>query len=130
MRSVMAGVLAAALIVGGAAAARAHQGTPAEEVGYAMLATGANLVYVPAKLAVAGTGLVVGTVTGLVTGGDVRAAYAVWVPTAGGTFILRPEHMDGTRPIEFFGSDYADAPSVVSETGSAGRVSHRGYVVR
>src|SRR5579875_355352 len=121
MRNVMAGVLAGTLIVGGAAVARAHQGTAGEEVGYAMLATGANILYVPAKLAVAGTGLV---------GGAVRAAYAVWVPTAGGTFILRPAHMDGTRPIEFFGSDYADAPSVVSETGSAGRMSHRGYIVR
>ncbi|HLK10198.1 MAG TPA: hypothetical protein VKW76_02340 [Candidatus Binatia bacterium] len=130
MRSVMAGVLVGALVFGGAAAARAHQGTPGQEVGYSLLATGANVLYVPAKLVVAGTGLVVGSVAGLLTGGDVRAAYAVWVPTAGGDFVLRPEHMAGTRNIEFFGSDYADTPSTASEEGSAGRTYRAGYMVR
>src|SRR5438876_296179 len=77
----------------------------------AAVAAAANLLYLPAKTLVAIGGLGVGALTGLLTGGDIRAAYAVWVPAAGGTFLLTPAHFEGTRPIEFFGSDYADRPS-------------------
>src|SRR5205823_14429438 len=80
----------------------------AGEAGLAVGAAAANLLYLPAKTLVAIGGLGVGALTGLLTGGDIRAAYAVWVPAAGGTFMLTPAHFEGTRPIEFFGSDYAD----------------------
>jgi hypothetical protein len=83
----------------------------AGEAGLALGAAAANLIYLPAKTLVAVGGLGLGAFTGLLTGGDVRAAYALWVPSAGGTFVLTPAHFDGTRPIEFFGSDYADRPS-------------------
>ena len=88
---------------------RAH--CPAAEAGLALGATALDLVYVPVKSVVAVGGMVLGSVTGLLTGGDTRAAYALWVPTGGGTFILTPSHLDGTRPVEFFGTDYADEPS-------------------
>ena len=81
------------------------------EAGLALGAAAANLIYLPVKTVVAVGGLGLGALTGLLTGGDVRAAYALWVPTTGGTFLLTPAHFDGTRPIEFFGSDYADRPS-------------------
>jgi len=83
----------------------------AGEAGLAVGAAAANLVYLPVKSIVAMGGLGVGALTGLLTGGDKRAAYAVWVPTTGGTFLLTPANFDGTRPIEFFGSDYPDRPS-------------------
>jgi hypothetical protein len=70
------------------------------------------LLYTPAKVIVAVGGLTLGGLTGLLTGGDTRSAYAVWVPVATGTYFLTPSHLDGSEPIEFFGtSDYADTPS-------------------
>ena len=85
--------------------------TQAGEAGLALGAAAANLIYLPAKTVVAVGGLGLGALTGLFTGGDVRAAYALWVPATGGTFLLTPAHFDGTRSIEFFGSDYPDRPS-------------------
>ena len=35
---------------------------------------------------------------------------AIWVPALGGTFFLTNAHMDGSKPIEFFGSNYPDEP--------------------
>jgi hypothetical protein len=84
---------------------------PGTEFGLAVGAASANLLYLPGKMVVALGGLVLGGLTGALTGGDVRAAYGVWVPAASGTYLLTPAHLEGTVPIEFFGSDYADQSS-------------------
>ena len=91
-------------------AASARALTQAEEAGLAVLATGANIFYVPAKLALAPPLIPVGGVAGALSGGDARTAYAIWVPAMGGTFFLTNAHLDGSKPIEFFGSDYEDTP--------------------
>jgi len=109
MRIVVSALLLAGLAFG--RPAFADMRSPACEAGLALGAAVSNVVYMPAKAAVAAVGLAAGTFAGLLTGGDTRAAYALWVPTAGGTWGLTPDHLDGTRPIEFFGSDYADRPS-------------------
>jgi hypothetical protein len=106
---IVAMAVTGALVLGQAAPGRAVSG--AEEAGLALGSAGINLFYVPVKGALAVAGLAVGAVTGLLAGGDVRAAYALWVPTAGGTFLVTPAHLDGTRRFEFFGSDYADRPT-------------------
>jgi len=99
--------------------------TQAGGAGLALGAAAANLIYLPVKTVVAVGGLGLGALTGLLTGGDVRAAYALWVPTTGGTFLLTPAHFDGTRSIEFFGSDYADQPSTnVRDTSIAYRARY------
>lgn len=108
-RMVIAGLLGAALTVGAATPARAL--TQGEEAGFALLATAANLFYTPAKTVVALVGLPVGAFAGWVSGGEERSAYAIWVPTSGGTYFLTNEHMEGSEPIEFWGYDYADTPS-------------------
>jgi hypothetical protein len=84
--------------------------TQAEEAGFAVLATGANIFYVPAKLALAAAAIPVGGLAGALSGGDTRTAYAIWVPAMGGTFFLTNSHLDGSKPIEFLGSDYQDRP--------------------
>ncbi len=109
MRKVLIIFVVAVLVAGRPASSRAQD--PATEFGLAFGAAGADLAYVPAKLVLATGGLILGTVTGVLTGGDVRSAYAVWVPAASGTYILTASHLDGTVPIEFFGTDYADRPS-------------------
>jgi hypothetical protein len=85
--------------------------SPAAEAGMGLAAAGLNLVYLPAKVIVAIGGGAVGGVVGLLTGGDVRAAYGIWVPTGSGSYFVRPAHLEGTEQLEFFGSDYADRPS-------------------
>ncbi|HZP40795.1 MAG TPA: hypothetical protein VFD84_04690 [Candidatus Binatia bacterium] len=109
MRIVMTVLLAAGLLSGRPAVAGMN--SPGVEAANALAAAGANLVYVPVKAIVALAGVPVGALTGLLTGGSTRAAYAVWVPTASGTWLLTPEHLEGSQPIEFFGTDYADRPS-------------------
>ena len=85
--------------------------TQAEEAAFAVIAAGANFFYVPAKLLVAAVAMPAGGIAGLFSGGDARTAYAIWVPALGGTFFLTNSHMDGSKPIEFLGSDYPDRPS-------------------
>ena len=85
--------------------------TQAEEAGFAIITIGANFFYVPAKLALAAVAMPVGGIAGLFSGGDARTAYAIWVPALGGTFFLTNSHMDGSKPIEFLGSDYPDTPT-------------------
>ena len=87
-----------------------HPSTQAEEVRFSVLATAANIFYVPAKIAIAAVAIPAGGLAGALSGGDARTAYAIWVPAMGGTFFLTNAHMDGSKPIEFFGSDYADQP--------------------
>jgi hypothetical protein len=84
--------------------------TQAEEAWFSVLATGANLFYTPLKFAIALLAMPAGGFAGAASGGDARTAYAIWVPALGGTFFLTAAHMEGSKPIEFWGSDYADQP--------------------
>ena len=81
------------------------------EVAFGLTAALCNIFYTPGKALVAAVGLPVGALAAFATGGDTRTAYSIWVPTAGGTYFLTADMMDGREPIEFFGSDYADRPS-------------------
>jgi len=77
---------------------------------FSFLATATNIFYVPLKFAIALVAMPAGGIAGAASGGDARTAYSIWVPALGGTFFLTNAHMDGSKPIEFFGSDYADQP--------------------
>jgi hypothetical protein len=84
--------------------------TQGEEVLFSVLATAANIFYTPLKVVIAAIAMPAGGFAGAAAGGDARTAYAIWVPALGGTFFLTNAHLDGSKPIEFFGSDYADRP--------------------
>jgi hypothetical protein len=88
--------------------------TPGLEVGNAITATFANLVYTPAKVVVATVGLVGGGIAGFLSGGDTRTAYSIWVPAAGGAYFVRPSHLDGSEAFHFWGQEYSDRPSTAS----------------
>ena len=124
-RTSIVAILAAALVVGRPVPGRAA--SPGQEFGMAITATFANLLYTPAKVAVAVVGLAVGGITGVLTGGDTRSAYAIWVPAASGTYILRVANLEGTEPIEFFGTDYADTPSTGQAAAEAGGIYEAQY---
>jgi hypothetical protein len=118
-------MLAAALVLGRPVPGRTA--TPGAEFGMAVGAAAANLLYLPGKAIVAAGGLVLGGVVGVLTAGDTRAAYAVWVPAASGTYLLRPANLEGTQPVEFFGSDYADTPSAGPAAAEAGGIYEAQY---
>jgi len=104
-------IVLATAVLGRAVPANAGMHSPGEELGLALGAAAANLFYTPAKAVLAASGMVVGGLTGALTGGDTRAAYAVMVPAASGTYFLRPSNLDGSEPVEFLGTDYGDVPS-------------------
>jgi hypothetical protein len=95
----------------------------AAEAGRALASVGVNIFWLPAKAVMAAVGLAAGSVVGLATGGDTRSAYALWVPMASGTWFVTPDQVDGSKPVEFFGSDYADRPSELWQ-GDPGRASY------
>jgi hypothetical protein len=92
------------------APAQTRAPTQAQEALFSVLATATNLFYTPLKFAIALVAMPVGGFAGAASGGDARTAYAIWVPALGGTFFLTAAHMEGSKPIEFWGSDYADQP--------------------
>ena len=120
MRRILVGVILAALLAVPAAPARAE--TAGAEAGYAVLAGLANLGYGPAKLLMAVGGLAAGAVVSVLTAGNERAAYALWVPTASGTYFLTPDNISGRQPIDFIGTDYADKPSTIGAVGDRTRI--------
>ena len=116
MRSMLAAIVMIGLVLGMPVAGRAngpvnYSEWQAHEMALSIVATIGNVGYLPAKTIVAAGGLALGSIAAMMTLGDYRAAYAFWVPCATGTFILRPSNLDGTEPLEFFGTDYADRPS-------------------
>ena len=113
MRKTLVSVMLAASLAAPSVVRADSQGN---EVAFALTSALCNIFYTPAKALVAAVGLPVGAIAAFATGGDTRSAYAVWVPTAGGTYFLTPAMMDGREPIEFFGSDYADRPSTYGQT--------------
>lgn len=123
MRTIIAVVLSVTLGVASAFAQNQNDSiTPANQgldAGTSLSATYINFVYFPAKIIVAVFGGVAGSLAGLFTGGDERAAYALWVPTLGGDWFVRPENLNGERPLAFFGNDYADRPSTWNSTNDA-----------
>jgi hypothetical protein len=126
MRKTIASFVLAASLAAVPSVARAiDQG---EEVGFSTLAALSNILYTPAKVVVAAIGLPVGAVAGFLTGGDTRSAYAFWVPTAGGRYFLTADAMDGRAPVEFFGDDYADRPSMYDRTHHGSAASDAMYV--
>jgi len=111
------------VLLGLVASGRPAAATQGEEAGRAIASAALNAVYLPVKAVMAVIGLAAGSVVGLATGGDVRSAYAVWVPTASGTWFFTPAQVEGSKPVEFFGSDYADQPSGLG-LGDPGRASY------
>jgi hypothetical protein len=120
-------ILALALLVVGRPAVGRADRSPGREFGLAFGSAASNLLYTPAKVLVAAFGLAFGGITGVLTGGDMRAAYAIWVPAASGTYFLRPANLEGTEPIDFFGWDYADRPSRADSGMEAGVIYDAQY---
>ena len=71
----------------------------------------ANIFYIPAKVGYAAVGGLTGGLTYALTGGNLDAAEKVWVASAGGDYVLSPNHLQGHERIQFSGTRQASAPS-------------------
>ena len=120
MRRILVAVMLATLLTVPSAPARAVDASP--EAGYALLTGVANLGYVPLKVLMAAGGLMVGAVMSVLSGGNERVAYAIWVPTASGSYLLTPDNLSGKTPVDFIGKDYADKPSTSGSVGDRTRI--------
>ena len=61
------------------------------------------MLYIPAKLTYAILGGIVGGGTSLVTAGNQQAANTVWRSSLGGDYVVTPQMLAGTQPINFSG---------------------------
>ena len=73
---------------------------PAERAGVSLAAALLNAVYFPARLVLTIVTAELGGFTGMMTGGDRRAAEAVWDATEGQGFIT-PAMLEGREPMRF-----------------------------
>lgn len=128
MRRILVGVVLSAMLAVPAVPARATE--PSPEAGYALLTGVSNLGYFPLKVLMAGGGLLIGTVASVLAGGNERVAYAIWVPTASGSYFLTPENLSGQTPVDFIGKDYADTPTARGKVGDRTRIYDAMYDAR
>src|SRR5512139_2066843 len=107
MRKAIIGVvmLTTVLVASAGNAARAAGDSYTSQFGWGMGAIGANLLYMPTKLAYTAVGGIVGGLSYAVSLGSVDLD-AVWSPVLGGTYVLSPAMLRGEEPILFFGETY------------------------
>ena len=103
-RAACVALVVVTLVVGSPMRASARDA--GREAALAGASVAANMLYTPAKLLLAIGGFGAGALTFVCTGLNERAAYAIWVPTIGGTYFITPARLDGIKPIHFIGSHY------------------------
>jgi hypothetical protein len=63
----------------------------------------ATIPYGAVKVAYAFGGGIVGGLTWAMSGGDMAAAKAVWIPSMTGDYIVQPQNLTGEKPLHFMG---------------------------
>jgi hypothetical protein len=64
----------------------------------------ASVVYFPAKVVFASAGAVTSGVAYLVTLGNAHPVDSIWTASVEGDYVVKPDVIDGTRPLRFVGS--------------------------
>lgn len=77
-----------------------------------------TVLYFPFKAAFAIGGGIVGGLAYAFSGGSEQTAKNIWIPSMYGTYVITPEHLDGERPVRFFGVA-ADSEHALAESGSS-----------
>jgi hypothetical protein len=75
----------------------------ASEAGLGAASVILSIPYGAAKIAYAILGGITGGFTYALTGGNLKAAEAVWDTALRGTYIITPDHLRGEKPIRFLG---------------------------
>ena len=91
------------------------EGGTAASAGMGAAAGLSTLLYFPLKAVFAIGGGIVGGLTYVFSGGNEHAAKRIWDTSLYGTYIITPDHLQGNRPIRFFGvADLTDASAPAS----------------
>lgn len=91
------------LIVLPPAWAKEEKQDTASEAGLGAASVLLSIPYGAVKIAYAILGGITGGFTYALTGGNLKAAQAVWDTSLRGTYIITPDHLRGEKPIRFFG---------------------------
>jgi hypothetical protein len=75
-----------------------------EEVGYGVGSALANVVYIPAKVAYAGLGLLTGGLGFVFSAGRADVANNIIYPSIRGHYVVTPNQLKGNEPIYFVGA--------------------------
>ncbi len=86
-----------------ASAAHAEGERVGSEAGMGAASAGLSLLYGPAKLIYAGGGGLVAGMAYVVSGGDKQVSKPILDAAMRGDYVVTPEHLNGTRQIEFVG---------------------------
>jgi len=87
-----------------AVAAEEQPGTgPERAAGLQAASWLATIPYGAVKVAYALGGGIVGGLTWVMSGGDMAAAKAVWIPSMTGDYIVQPQNLTGEKPLHFMG---------------------------
>jgi len=62
-----------------------------------------NVVYIPVKLAFAGTGAAASGLTYVLSLGNERLTRSIWDPSVKGTYVVTPDMIDGRQSVHFAG---------------------------
>jgi hypothetical protein len=107
MRRFLLGLAALSLVAAGLpATVAAAEESYGAKVGWGMLAMGANLLYMPAKLVYVVAGGMTGGLAYVLTFGNEEAAKLVWSPSLGGTYVITPAMVRGDESILYSGESY------------------------
>ncbi len=107
MRRRLLGILFTAVIVAGTAAAEprdAPRGERRYSAGTYVTTALSNIVYLPAKVLLAGTGAVSSGIAYVVSLGNENVARSIWDPSVRGDYVVTPEMIEGGRRVRFVGS--------------------------
>lgn len=107
MQRVRAGLLACVMAVTLAPGLAAADDSMSREAGIGALAALSSLIYGPAKLIYATSGLIFGGVAWGLSGGDSEVLARVVTPAVRGDYVVTPAHLRMERRIEFYGQDPA-----------------------
>jgi hypothetical protein len=110
-RSVALAVVMVGALALPAAALAEDKRQAGRDAGIGLATVVANIFYIPAKVGYAAVGGLTGGLTFALTGGNLDAAEKVWVASAGGDYVLSPNHIKGNERIQFSGTRQASAPS-------------------
>lgn len=97
-------VVALALALLSAPEARAADDTAIGTFGWGLSAGLCTLVYTPIKVAYAATAIPLGGLVWIFSAGNVESATRVIVSATTGDFVVTPEHLQGSRTLNFIGT--------------------------
>lgn len=108
-------VLVVCVGIPGTSWAAEEDSSPSNEAALGLGSGLLTLVYLPAKVAYAALGGIVGGFTYGLTGGNLETAQSVWEPSFYGTYVITPDHLKGNEAVRFYGKSPYEEEAYLTE---------------